>query len=67
VSYSLKKQEQTPRKIYTIDNGIAEAVAFKFSSKKGQYLENLVFIELKRQGKEILHNFPFPRFSLNFA
>ncbi len=54
-SYSLKQQFAAPKKIYCIDNGLIEAVAFQFSKNKGKFLENLVFLELKRRDKEIYY------------
>lgn len=51
-SYSLKRQVTYPRKIYCIDNGFIEAVSFRFSQDTGRLLENLVFSEIKRSGKE---------------
>ncbi len=53
--YSLKKQIQNPRKLYCVDNGFVKEVGFKFSEDKGKLLENIVFIELKRKGKEIYY------------
>jgi uncharacterized protein len=54
-SYSLKQQFLALKKIYCIDNGLAESVAFQFSKNKGKFLENLVFIELKRNFAEIYY------------
>ncbi len=51
-SHSLKKQQVNPRKIYCIDNGLRNAVAFKFSKDEGRLAENLVFTELIRREKE---------------
>ncbi|MEW6417783.1 MAG: ATP-binding protein [Nitrospirota bacterium] len=51
-SYSLKKQITYPRKIYCVDNGLINAVSFRFSEDIGKLLENLVFIEIKRRGYE---------------
>ena len=51
--FSLKKQIINPKKIYCIDNGFFEANAFSFSGNEGRLLENLVFLELKRNNKEI--------------
>ncbi|MCJ7448579.1 MAG: ATP-binding protein [Bacteroidales bacterium] len=50
--YSLKKQYQSNKKIYVIDNGLRNAVSFRTSQDNGRMLENLVFIELKRRGLE---------------
>ncbi|MFW6285754.1 MAG: ATP-binding protein [Nanoarchaeota archaeon] len=54
--YSVKKQLINQKKIYTIDTGFVNAISFKFSENKGSLLENLVFIELKRQNKEIYYH-----------
>lgn len=53
--HSLKKQIVTGKKVYVIDNGIRNNIAFYFSEDEGRLLENLVFIELKRRGKEIYY------------
>jgi predicted AAA+ superfamily ATPase len=50
--YSLKKQFVSNKKVFAIDNGIRNKVALMFSTDKGKFLENLVFIELKRRNKE---------------
>ena len=52
-SYSLKNQMQAQRKVYLADNGIHNAVAFKFSTDKGKLLENAVHQHLKRKTQEI--------------
>jgi hypothetical protein len=54
-SYSLKQQFVAHKKIYCIDNGLAEAVAFQFSKNKGKFLENLVLLELKRKFEEVYY------------
>lgn len=53
--YSIKKQLQSQRKIYCIDNGLVAMKGFKMSEDNGKLLENIVFIELKRRGKEIYY------------
>jgi len=50
--FSLKKQFVSNKKVFIIDNGIRNKVALMFSSDKGRFLENLVFIELKRREKD---------------
>ena len=54
-SYSLKQQFVANKKIYCIDNGLAESIAFQFSKNKGKFLENLVFLELRRRCAEIYY------------
>ena len=51
--YSIKKQLANPKKFYAIDTGLANAVSFNISKKMGANLENIVFLELRRRGKEI--------------
>jgi len=53
--YSVAKQLGSIKKLYCIDNGLLNAVSFRFSDDCGSLLENLVFIELKRRGKEIYY------------
>ncbi|MBU0489516.1 MAG: ATP-binding protein [Bacteroidetes bacterium] len=54
--YSLKKQISNAKKIYFIDNGLANAVSFRFSENYGQQLENLVFLQLRREGKSVFYH-----------
>jgi predicted AAA+ superfamily ATPase len=53
--FSARKQLQNARKIYFIDNALIRKLGFIFSEDKGRFLENMVFIELMRQGKEIYY------------
>ncbi len=54
--FSVKKQIQNPKKIYFIDLGIVRELGFHHSEDNGRLLENLVFIELKRRGKEVYYH-----------
>ncbi len=54
-SYSLKDQIKNPKKIYFIDTGMRNAVAFRFSQDIGRLCENLVFIDLRRRGKKVYY------------
>lgn len=54
-SYSLKEQFAGQKKIYCIDNGLADAVAFQFSKNRGKFLENLVFLQLRRKFPEVYY------------
>ena len=51
--YSLKKQHVNEKKCCAVDNGMRNAVAFRFSEDRGRLLENLVFIELSRRGESV--------------
>lgn len=48
-AFKVRKQEKSPRKVYSIDTGLSNAVAFRFSENIGKLAENLVFLELKRR------------------
>ncbi len=54
--HSVKKQIFNPKKIYFIDNALASLLGFRFSEDKGRFLENLVFVELKRRGFELFYH-----------
>ncbi|MEA2088301.1 MAG: ATP-binding protein [Patescibacteria group bacterium] len=54
--FSLKKQNINKRKIYCADNGLINQIGFSFSKNNGRYLENLVFINLKRRKKECFYH-----------
>lgn len=51
--HSLVSKELGERKIYSIDMGLNNATTYKFSDDVGKALENSVFLEFKRRGKEI--------------
>ncbi len=53
ISYSLKNQTHFPKKIYFIDQALAESVGFRMSQDEGRTLENIVFLQLRRQNKDI--------------
>ena len=55
-AYSVKKQLYNPAKNYIIDVQLAKQIGFAFSEDKGRLLENIVFISLKRRGKEIFYH-----------
>jgi hypothetical protein len=51
----LKEQFANPKKVYVIDTGLINAIAFKVSRDIGRLCENAVFIELKRRDKEVYY------------
>ncbi len=50
--YSVKKQIQNPKKVYSIDVGFPNSLGFKFSRNSEQIFGNLVAIVLKQKGFE---------------
>lgn len=53
--YSFKKQQISPRKAYSIDNGLSAANSVSFSKDKGRMLENQVFLHLRRKNRQIFY------------
>ncbi len=53
---SLKKRMRNQKKIYLIDNGLTQQIGFNFVENKGNYFENLIFLNLQRQQKEIFYH-----------
>jgi len=51
-SFSLKEQDISPKKVYAIDVGLANAVGFRFRENFGRLMENVVAIELQRRKSE---------------
>ncbi|MBI4654328.1 MAG: ATP-binding protein [Nitrospirae bacterium] len=49
-SESVLKRELSEKKVYAVDNGLLNAVTFKFSRDYGKLLENSVFMELHKSG-----------------
>jgi uncharacterized protein len=54
-SYSHKVQLVNPKKIYCIDNGFIDINGVSFNEDHGRLLENMVFIQLRRQTPEIYY------------
>lgn len=53
--WSLKKQYVSDKKLYCIDTGMRNAVAFRFSGDNGRLFENLIFIELLRRNRSVYY------------
>ena len=50
-AYSVRKQMHSPKKIYFIDSALAECVGFRISEDSGRVLENIIYLQLKRQDR----------------
>lgn len=48
-SYKLKQQYITSKKVYGIDTGLVNSIAFQFSGNSGRIMENAVMIDLARR------------------
>lgn len=48
-SFSVKMQENSPRKVYAVDVGLPNTIGFRFLENYGKLMENIVTIELLRK------------------
>ena len=53
--YKVGEQIKSPKKAYFVDNGLVSQVGFSFSENWGNKLENAVYVELRRRGKELYY------------
>lgn len=54
-SYSLKVQSRNPKKVYSMDLGLANEASANFSDNTGHKLENLIFLHLRRKSGNICY------------
>jgi predicted AAA+ superfamily ATPase len=48
-SFSVKEQDNSPKKVYSLDTGLSNAIGFRFSENLGKIMENIVAVELLRK------------------
>jgi len=54
-SYSVKRQQIAPKKVFGIDTGLINSVGFHFSPNTGKLLENLVFLTLRQHTNDVYY------------
>ena len=52
---SLREGMRNPKKIYSIDHALKQIVEVPFSADTGRIYENIVFLELRRKGRELFY------------
>jgi len=52
LSFSVKEQDRSPRKVYCIDTGLCNAAGFRAGENLGKVMENTVAVELRRRMAE---------------
>lgn len=52
-SESPRVKQTRPHKIYSIDSGLVQATTISFSHNTGRLFENLVYLDLRRENKQI--------------
>jgi len=64
---SLRRTQTTPKKIYAIDNGLIGANTFNLSPNMGKFLENQVYLDLRRQKKKIFYYLTSDGYEIDFV
>ena len=54
-SESARKRQVNPKKFYLIDPALHNFLTFKFSENKGRIIENIVFLDLRRNAPSIFY------------
>lgn len=54
-AYSVKEQQIAAKKIYGIDAGLIQSVGFSFSENKGKFMENIVYLQLRRRYHDVYY------------
>ncbi|MBN2366184.1 MAG: ATP-binding protein [Calditrichaeota bacterium] len=54
-SYSYATQRAFSRKVYSVDSGLSRANTASLSPDMGRFLENLVFLHLRKSGREVFY------------
>ena len=65
-SYSVKRQQIAPKKVFGIDTGMINSVGFHFSPNTGKLLENLVFLTLRQHTNDVYYYVTPAGFEVDF-
>jgi uncharacterized protein len=65
-SESLRRVQSNHKKMYVIDPGLAQAYSFSLNENYGHLFENIVFLDLKRQGCKIYYYLTKERYEVDF-
>ena len=63
---SLRRVQNSPKKIYAIDNALITANTFNLSENLGKLLENQVYLDLRRQGKKVFYYHTADGYEIDF-
>ena len=63
---SLKKVQANSKKTYAIDPGVVQAYSFSLNNNYGHIFENLIFLDLKRQGSKVYYYLTEERYEVDF-
>lgn len=63
---SIRKVQTNPKKIYTIDPGLARAVTLEYENDFGRLFENVVYLDLRRLGCKVFYFLTKERYEIDF-
>lgn len=66
-SESARGQQTVSNKIYAIDNGLVNAFSLKIKDLYHKFLENQVYLDLRRQGKDIFYYKTHDGYEIDFV
>lgn len=64
---SEREKQTKPKKIYAIDNGLVNAYSLGINDLYGKFFENLIYLELRRQGKAVYYYQTKEGFEIDFV
>lgn len=63
---SIRKIQTNPRKLYAIDPGMARALTLDYETDLGRLFENVVYLDLRRQGLIVNYYLTLERYEVDF-
>ncbi len=63
---SIRKCQVNPKKLYAIDPGMARALTLDYDKDLGRLFENVVFLDLRRQGYKVNYYLTKERYEVDF-
>jgi predicted AAA+ superfamily ATPase len=63
---SIRKIHTNPKKIYAIDPGLVRALMMDYENDLGRLFENIVYLDLRRQGCKISYYLTSDRYEIDF-
>ena len=65
-SESIRKVRVNPKKIYAIDTGLIRAMTLDHTKDLGRLFENLIYLDLRRQGAKVYYYLTQERYEVDF-
>lgn len=63
---SIRKVQTNPKKVYAIDPGMVRSTTLEFETDLGRLFENVVYLDLRRQGHKISYYLTEERYEVDF-